>query len=514
MSPTPTGAQAGPTRRTVLLQGGVYTASRVLNGGVVFLLMPLYAHYLGSAGVGVVEVMNVARSFLTVLLTQGLDSAWFRLRFDYGGERLRRFESTLVWYILASSLSGIAALFALGPVIGPVLTPGVPFVPLGMWTALAAAATTFGTLLERRYQSEQRPSAFAVWSLARTLLGLLGILGFVVLLGRGAAGKIEGEALASALGAAVALWILRPAPLVSQEDLRHALAYGLPLVPHAFAALVNDLADRFFLNAHGGLRAVGVYSMGYRLAGVGMLVTVAVNQALAPAFIEVVRKAEAADAAGDERGAARYRTHVASLGFVGVLVACLVAEAVTAGTRELLLFTTTPEFSDSWEVVAPVSAGVIFWSWYATLSRSIAYRAETVKRLPLITIAAALVNVAANAALVPRFGIMGAAWATAGSNAVMAIGGYAVGTRVMELPYAFRRWSLVTGLSLAGLAVSFAFDALVADTKLRIAGKTTCVALSWFATVALSGIPFASIRSALRRNPAAAPPPPALPGPG
>src|SRR5262245_37428040 len=125
------GTEAKLSSRTLLFHGAVYTASRVLNQGAGFLLLPLYAHLLGSLGVGVIEVMTVARAFLGILFGQGLDAAWFRLRFQFEQDAdRRRFESTVFWYLVLSSAVGLVVLWALADHVGPVLTPGVPFVPL------------------------------------------------------------------------------------------------------------------------------------------------------------------------------------------------------------------------------------------------------------------------------------------------------------------------------------------------------------------------------------------------
>ncbi len=494
-------ADAGPSRRTVLLHGAVYTASRIANQAAAFLLLPVYAHYLGGEGMGVVEVMTVARSFLYFLFMQGLDAAWFRLRFDFeDAESRRRFESSVVWYLLASSSVGIALLWALGDRVGAVLTPGVAFVPLGLWSAVTAMALAFILLLERRLQAERRPWAFASFTLARTLGTTAVVIVFVVGLHRGAEGKVVGEALAVAVAAVFALMVIRPRLVVSGPDVRRALAYGWPLVPHGFAGLANDLIDRFFLNALLGLGAVGVYSIGYRVAGLGMMVVVAVNQAFAPVFIETLRSAERADAEGRSADAASLRNRIASVGFLTLLAGCALAQAVTATAREVLLVATTPEFSESWRVVAPVSLGVVAWSWYATLSQSVAYRPSTVRLLPIITVAAAVTNVAANYFLIPRMGMMGAAWATLLSNGTMGALGWKFGMRSLPLPYAFPRWIGVTVWTAVSLAVFWALDAWLEGVAVRLAAKTAWLAASLGVTLVLSGMRPAALLELWKRR--------------
>lgn len=481
-------SEAKLSSQKLLLHGAVYTASRVLNQGAAFLLLPLYAHLLGSFGVGVIEVMSVARAFLGILLCQGLDTAWFRLRFQLDGDDERRaFESTVFWYLLASCTAGVLALWAFGDRLGPVLTPGVPFVPLGVLSAVTAVGLIFTSLVERNLQAEQRPFAFAVFGLVRTLVTTAAVVVFVAALRRGADGKIEAEALAAILAALFSVYMLRPALVWSRARLREALAYGLPLVPHNLAWFANNLLDRFLLNGLLGLQAVGVYSMGYRLASIGMMVGMAVNQAFAPVFIEGVKSLERAEAARDSATAEAVRKRVASMGFLTVIVACILAQSVTAAGREVLLVATTREFSNSWRVLAPVGGGVVAWGWYATLAQSIAYRPDTVRRLPIITIAAAGANAVANLVLIPRFGIDGAAWATLLSNTLMAVLTVVLGTRILPLPYDFRRWIAVSAWTAASLGVLWGLDASLDDVLVRAAVKTAWLAFAVAVTLFLSG---------------------------
>jgi O-antigen/teichoic acid export membrane protein len=472
----------------VLLHGGVYTASRFLNHGVVLVLLPLYGHLLGREGMGVVEIMSVARAFLGVFLSQGLDAAWFRLRFETEGDAQRRLGSTIIWYLLACSAVAVAVLAAFGTEIGAVLMPGVPFVPLGLWSAATTIAGLFASLLERKLQGEQRPLAFAAFSLVRTISTLVAIVVFVAILRRGALGKIEGEAIAAIAAALFALVALAPKLQISFADLKKALRYGLPLVPHSTAGIINDRIDRFVLNALLGLQAVGVYSMGYRLAGVAMSMMVAQNQAFSPVFIETLQRAERDEAGGDAEGAKSLRAKLATLGLTNVLVGCAVAQVVAAGARELLSLATTPEFLGAWRVVAPVTAGVVSWTWYATLSQSVTYRAETLRWLPPITIFAALANLAANFLLIPLLGIEGAAWATFVSNSALAAGAFFVATRGASVPYAFRRWAAASIWAGFSLAVVWQLDANLDAFVPRVLAKAAWLTASVGVMMRLAGV--------------------------
>ena len=61
-----------------------------------------------------------------------------------------------------------------------------------------------------------------------------------------------------------------------------ALAFSLPLVPHALAGWALEMSDRAILTRLLPLHDVGVYSLGYQLGAAMGLVTTAFNAAWVP----------------------------------------------------------------------------------------------------------------------------------------------------------------------------------------------------------------------------------------
>ena len=82
------------------------------------------------------------------------------------------------------------------------------------------------------------------------------------------------------------------------------------------------------------------------------------------------------------------------------------------------------------------------------------YIEKQTKRLPIVTFAAAGVNVIANLLLIPRLQIMGAAIATLLSYSAMAVGTYLIGQRAYRMQY---EWGRLTKVALATLLVYIAF---------------------------------------------------------
>ena len=463
--------------KKLFAHGGVYGISRVANRSIAFILIPLYAHHLGPDGYGVIQIMGMVAAVLGLIFLQGLHGAWYRLRFDLTtSKQVRCFETTIQWYLGLSIVVGLGVLSLFGEPLARLITPGIPYYPMGLLTALTAGATVFVLLYERKLQAAQRPVAFAVFSAIRTALTLGAIVWFVAGLDRGARGKIEAGALSMAVLAVASLVLLGPGSprMVSGASLRRSLSYGLPLVPHNLAGLTNNLIDRLLVNAKLGLGLTGVYAMGYQIAGLGLVLAMAMNQAFTPLFIRSVKDAEEARERGDESAAASALVALAQSALVMVAAIGCVMLCITAAGREVLVLLTTEEFADSWRIIAPVAAGIVAWSCYAVFTQSITYNVKRVRLLSIITVLAAFVNIAANLVLIPRIGIMGAAWATPISNTVMAALAVVFGQAATPLPYRWRRWAMVLCCCVVGLAGMWVLDSRVDGLLLRVLLKAVC----------------------------------------
>src|SRR5439155_515945 len=157
----------------------------------------------------------------------------------------------------------------------------------------------------------------------------------------------------------------------------------------------------------GQMSSVGIYSLGYKLGMVLDVVIVTPFQLAWPAFSFAISTHE-----NHRHVYARtltYLTLVSSVAVLGIVIA----------TPVVLHYATHPDYLDAYAVVPLISLAYAFNGIYYCVSPGIHLRHHT-RWLPLIVVAAAAVNVGLCVALIPTFGMMGAAWATTISFAVLA----------------------------------------------------------------------------------------------
>jgi O-antigen/teichoic acid export membrane protein len=306
------------------------------------------------------------------------------------------------------------------------------------------------------FRVEQRPQAFVVASLANVALTIGATLLLVVVLEKGPLGVIVGN-FSGTLLVYLALLGYRREQLGLQLDrrlLREMNRFGMPLVPSALFLWLTNFSDRFFLVKLADTTEVGLYSVGVRIASAMVLLLTAFRNAW-PAFAYSIE---------DEDEARRTYGYVLTY-----LVALTTWVAVALGLLSpwLVDWLAAPSFAEASRVVAPLAFAAVAFGAYIVVAIGIG-RTRRTQFNWVVTGAAALVNVALNLALIPRYGMMGAAIATVAAYVTMAVGMAWWSQRIYPVPYQWRR-VLTAGLS--GVA-------LVAGGKLAGGGILAALAFA------------------------------------
>lgn len=412
--------------RETLIYGLSTVVARFLN----FLLLPLYTHQLSPADMGVVGAVFSYIAFGNVLYGHGMDFAYMR----HSKEGREPF-STAFWSLALAVLPLSLALSLADAAVGRLL--GVPgdLVDYAAWI-LALDALTLLPFAELRMQ--RRAGSYALVKTANIVLTLG--LNYVLLvhLKLGLRGV-----LISTLAASFATFLmLTPVFLASLraefDRATHSslLRFALPLVPAGLGSMIVQVLDRPLLVHLAGAKAAGVYHANYRLGVFMMLVVSMFDAAWRPFFLQH----------GDQpRLLARvctYFTAGAGLVFVGV----------TVFARDIAALLMPPEYWTGVAVVPVVTLGYLFNGLYVNFLAPVTLAKKT-ERVAWATAAGAAVNVAANLALIPRLGLMGAAWATLAAYVVMAGVMLSAGRRLFPVPYEWGRLAHAAGAAAVCLAL-------------------------------------------------------------
>ncbi len=411
----------------MLAHTGVYFGASVINRALPFALLPVLTRYLSPGEYGAIALYQAMVGVLIPLVGLDLHVNVTRMFFKIDRKALARLFGNLI-AVLSATLT--IALLILGAAVawrGDLL--GLP----AGWTLslpLVAAMQVCNQLNLVRLRNQRRPFVYGALEIGATGLNA-GLSVALVVMGYGWQGRAMGIAIAAVIAGAVALSHLRRDGLLElntdAETTRQALRVSIPMVPHALGSVAILYSDRLLLLHLSGAEAVGLYTVAYQIGLVVSLLNESVNKVWSPWIYQQL-------AAPNERR--RYQIVVLSYGLFALTALVAVGYGLVAPI--LLGWLATPAYQVAGPFILWIALGYGLRGMYMVVFPYFV-EAKRTELLAAFTLLAALLNIAANLVLIPRYGPLGAAQATAIAFGVQLVLTFTVARRVYPMP-----WGLFT----------------------------------------------------------------------
>lgn len=456
--------------RRFLGDTAIYGVSNLLSRGIGLLLLPLYTRVLSPAEYGMVDMVQVVRSF--VALTVALEIVQALVRFlpeAQSDAEKRELASTAVWFTAGT----YAAFGAAGLAFAEPLSRAVVGVPgaAGMFRVAVLYMVAAGVLapMQEMLRFEFRAAAYAAASVLNA--GVVALVTVALLLATPLrTTAIFAGLLAGSLAAAAYCWRAsrhRFGLVFRAETCREMLAFSAPLVASGVSVFLALFVDRVAIRHLMTIADVGVYGVAFRFASAASLVTTVLQSALTPLIYNRWREE------GTPAEIARILRLVATL-----LMPLVVLLGVFG--PEIVAAVATPEYLAAAPVIPVLAAAMVlsqFWVFAPGLG--IAKRTRTIA---VLNTGAAVLNTVLNFALIPYLGLMGAALATLSGGVFSAAGYLLLGARHYPVPYAWPRLLGAVAVAAGVLGAAGAvWGPAPAAAPAALAGKS----LLWLAASAL-----------------------------
>jgi O-antigen/teichoic acid export membrane protein len=415
---------------------------RALN----FLLLPLYTRYLAPTDYGLITLAETFAAFLALVIGLGFDSGLQRMYFHYvdNSSALTSYLGSTIKFALAAAAFAVLLTVTAGTPVLHAFAPrfDVPSRFL-VWAIITAASAQFLQYKLIVFQSQGKPKLYVFLSVASFILTASFAVALVVFARQGASGMLLGKLAASLVGLVVTLFLFSDALRAPfhWRFVRETLAIGLPLVPHQLMAGGLMVADRFILGYYRDLGEVGLYSIAYTFGGVMSLVTLSLTQAWAPAYYDLARKEEAG-----RRAMGRICSELA---VVLSAIACFGAFIA----QDFIAHFLDHRYVAAGRIVPWIIGAYLAHSIFTMFSLAVV-QARRTQWLMLVSFVAFAINTALNFALIPRWGMYGAAYATIVAYVVEVLMMYFVAQRLYPISYDLRRIFASTGVFVVALVAT------------------------------------------------------------
>lgn len=486
--------------RKLASETAIYGISSVVGRLINFALVPFYVNVFDIGEYGVVVAVFTAVVFLNVVFTYGMESSY--LKYASGAEgrpHAQRIFSTVIWSIVVTSVVLSALVIVLRNPVSDLINVQrsrfyLMYYVLGIMALDAVAVIPFAEL-----RLQNRPWRFAAIKVANITVNVGLNLGLIVGLGMG----IDAIFIANLAASGLALGLLWPQfrlllrPMFDRPLWGELLRFGLPFVPGGLAYVLAERSSIVFLGKLGrervlalygaqidqtglaekaaeaaahvtaqwgsildpsalaervsratdlvyGQEIMGIFGGVYKLAIAMMLLAQMFRYAWQPFFLQ-----HASDPDARSLFARVFTLFNAIAFFVFLLVSFYAKELVSLpipfSGRTLI----PSSYWVALDIIPVALLAYAFQGWYYVFSAGV-YIEKKTRYLVHCTVIGGVVSVALNLALVPHYGMMGAAWAILVAFGAMALSLFLFTRRFYPVPYA---WGSVLATSTLGLAL-------------------------------------------------------------
>lgn len=402
---------------------GVYGLANALNVVFPFLALPVLTRTLSPADFGLYTVFVVLLNFAVPMTSLSMGRAVARQRFR-DGVQLPSYISTALRVTVISTVGLTLLAVSCSRLLG--FLSGFP--ARWMWVPVVASfGQGINTLGLYVLQVHGRPVAFGCLKILQTALIYGGIIVFSVFGDHGGFGAFIGHSLALMLVSSLVIGALHRSGLIKppldSEAARHLISYGVPLIPHTIGVVSMAMVDRLILGHTYGLAEAGIYAAAYQAGMVIFFVHTPLIQAWIPWLFQRLGSGDKEDA----------RVVVGATYAAFLLLVVTTVAIVLFGTGWTRIYLGA-DFASGAYLVPWLAVGFCFHGFYELLS-NVLHFAERTGLLSMVSVFAATTNVVGNLIFIPRFGALGAAWATIGAYVIAFILTWYASVRALPLPW-------------------------------------------------------------------------------
>ena len=412
----------------------IYGTGHVLARLITFLLLPIYTHVFSPEEYGVVSLAYAFMGFSMMFYRYGMDTALMKYSVQLNYDNKTAYISSIYILQLLSSIIFSAVLYFVRDYVSePLLGVGNPD-----WIIILAGILMLDNLWNHHVlllRAENRPGSYIFFNLLNVILTMTLNILLVVKWRLGIEGVLISNLLVSGIIFIFSLPIILKRinlSLIRSNVIKDVILFGLPFLPAGIFTMVMELSNRYILEWLEGTYAVGLFSAGYKLGIFGLIIVMGFNMGWTPYFLKRIK----------EEGAKKEFSHIASLflgflGFIVIIISIWIPEIMRLkiGSNYLI----GDSFWSAENVVSIVLIGYFFFGTYVIQLPGV-YAKEITTWIPIFRAIGAISNISLNIILIPKYGVLGSAWATAISFVFMSL---SVFIKLFNIYYVKYNWKAI-----------------------------------------------------------------------
>ncbi len=393
----------------------IYGTGHVIARLVTFFLLPIYTHVFSPKEYGIISLAYAFIGFALMFYRYGMDTALMKYSVQLTGkDRTSYISSIYILQLISAIVFSTILFFAKGYVSEPILGIENPdWIIFISWILVLDNLWNHHVLLLR---AENKAMPFILFNVGNVTLTMVFNIIFITKWNLG----IEGVLMANLSASSIIFILSLPIMIkrislfqIESKTIKNIIKFGLPFLPAGIFTMIMELSNRYILDWFEGTYAVGLFSAGYKLGIFGLIVVMGFNMGWTPYFLKRI----------NEKNAKIEFSYISSffigfLGFVVLVISIWIPEIIRLNLNSSYLI--GEKFWEAEDIVPIVLIGYFFFGFYVLQLPGI-YAKEKTKWIPIFRAIGAMTNIALNIFLIPKYGVLGSAWATAISFFIMSL---------------------------------------------------------------------------------------------
>ena len=403
-----------------------YLVAAIASGGLNILLLPVYTRFLSPSDFGIIALFGTFGIITTGLVSIGIHKATYKFYFDLENkqeELVTMVSTNLIYLIFIFFLTGTIIYFNSNWFSVNLFANQInnKLINLSFFGGCLTYLINYKTLL---LTAQTRAKEFTLVTIFRAIIN--NILSFYFIFAHSLTymSRIYASIITQIIIVFTLLFLNRNLLgfKFSFFKLKRSLIFSYPNAPRSIIGLIYKSFDKILLNKFTGLDSVGYYAIGSQLASIIKVLINSFSKSFSPFFFSLANK----------KGSAQKNLIVKRFYEVAFIIMFFGLCTITF-SEELIKLLTTEKF-DAAMYVIPIYVFYHLFSVIGFISVPQIMFAEKMIYLLPHTIVSIIINIVLNIALIPSYGAVGAALATAISQLCTSIVIYYLAQKAYYLP--------------------------------------------------------------------------------
>jgi len=420
---------------------------RILN----YLLVPLYTRVLLPGEYGDVNIMFSYTGILIVILTFGMETAFFRYASKYDN-RPNVYSSTFLSVFVVSAFFIVLTQCFAVPLASLIDYAEHPeYVRWFGWIIGIDAMVSIPFAYLRQLGKAKK---FAIVRMTNIAINIFCNLFFILLMSNEGDNLVSYIFISNIIASASVVLLLFPEILkgFGKFDVavwKKLMAFGIPMLFVGLAGIVNETVDRlmlrYMLPEEIAKAQVGIYSACYKISILMALFTQAYRYAAEPFFFNYAKNKDSKN------------VYATLLNYFLIVVCALFL--LTMLFLDVIILFIGSDFREGQSVIPILMMALLFLGVYYNLSIWYKLSDKTIYGA-IISFIGAGITIVVNFITIPFFGFVGSAWATLACYASMMVISYFWGQKHFPVNYNIKKFCIYIGSALLIYFVSLIFREL------------------------------------------------------